>query len=516
MRPRRIRLSPATSASSPSAVSFTAPLVGALLAALIASVAFVVPASATGDSDLDSMPLTPVTAPVTAPATTAERAAFENATATMTDEPVLMPAAAPIITGTLVYTRIQDGVEVPVTTGDGTVRFWRQDAIDGLWYWIEDVTTFTGTGGFTSNSLIAGTYRIEFISFAEGFPRREYWNNAPLWIAAVEFPANDDVAASLGTISLEPNNLVFERIAGNDRFETSVAISESVIPAGGTAPVVYIVNGFGFADALSAGPAAARSGGVILLTAPTSIPAVVATELDRLNPAEIVVVGGTGVVSLAVEAQLADFVADPSDVRRVAGADRYATSRAVVDDAFGFSGVPVLFVATGAGFADALAAGPAAARAGGAVLLVNGSGATTDIATRTLITALGLPEVIIAGGTGSVSAGVATSLATHLGGSQFVTRFGGTDRFETAAIINEAIFGVEGTDFVYVANGLDFPDALSGGPLAAAFDAPLYLSTAACLDEDVFFDMYFLLAKEGYALGGTGVLSDRVLFGDLC
>jgi len=55
---------------------------------------------------------------------------------------------------------------------------------------------------------------------------------------------------------------------------------------------------------------------------------------DGLDPARIVIVGGTGVVSAAVESALAAFVPDPGLVRRIAGADRYATAAAIAADAF--------------------------------------------------------------------------------------------------------------------------------------------------------------------------------------
>ena len=60
-------------------------------------------------------------------------------------------------------------------------------------------------------------------------------------------------------------------------------------------------------------------------------------------------------------------------VERLAGVDRYATAAAVSTATF-TPGVPVVFLASGAGTTDALAAGAAAARARGPVLL---TGATT-------------------------------------------------------------------------------------------------------------------------------------------
>ncbi len=49
---------------------------------------------------------------------------------------------------------------------------------------------------------------------------------------------------------------------------------------------------------------AGLKGGPVLLVKSTSIPSVVATELTRLKPAKIVILGGTGVVLSAVQTSL--------------------------------------------------------------------------------------------------------------------------------------------------------------------------------------------------------------------
>ena len=83
---------------------------------------------------------------------------------------------------------------------------------------------------------------------------------------------------------------------GIDRYATAVAISAANHPAN-TAEVVYIATGRSFPDALAAAPIAGRRRGPVLLVAPTSLPASVASELRRLSPNQIVIVGGPGVVS---------------------------------------------------------------------------------------------------------------------------------------------------------------------------------------------------------------------------
>jgi putative cell wall-binding protein len=72
-------------------------------------------------------------------------------------------------------------------------------------------------------------------------------------------------------------------------------------------PVVFIATGTAFADALAGGPAADKLGGPILPIAPGGIPAPIRSELTRLQPGRIVILGGPGAVSQAIATELDSF-----------------------------------------------------------------------------------------------------------------------------------------------------------------------------------------------------------------
>ncbi|MGZ6338747.1 MAG: cell wall-binding repeat-containing protein, partial [Candidatus Limnocylindrales bacterium] len=120
-----------------------------------------------------------------------------------------------------------------------------------------------------------------------------------------------------------PAKVTIERVAGTDRYGTAVAISKRLLP-GGNAPVVYLASGTGFADAVAAGPIAVRDHGVVLLTPPDAMSPIVETELARLAPQRVVVVGGPSAVSNAVLARAGEIAGVTA--QRVAGADRFATA----------------------------------------------------------------------------------------------------------------------------------------------------------------------------------------------
>lgn len=181
--------------------------------------------------------------------------------------------------------------------------------------------------------------------------------------------------------------VVPERIAGPTRYDTAAAVSALFPPNPAAA---FVATGVNFPDALAGSAAAGVASSPMLLVAPGEVPPAVATELERLAPREIVVLGAGGVVSDAVAAQLGQV----APVRRIAGPDRFATAALIAADAF--PNAVGVTLATGNGFADALAAGPAAARAAGPVLLTPQS--CTAQPALEYLRARGWPGVVVVGG----------------------------------------------------------------------------------------------------------------------
>jgi hypothetical protein len=89
--------------------------------------------------------------------------------------------------------------------------------------------------------------------------------------------------------------------------------------------VVYVATGENFPDALGAAATAALGLGPVLLVQQNSVPGPTLAELNRLQPPEIVIVGGTAVISNGVKAQLEGLGWGPT-VTRIAGANRYDTA----------------------------------------------------------------------------------------------------------------------------------------------------------------------------------------------
>ena len=290
-------------------------------------------------------------------------------------------------------------------------------------------------------------------------------------------PAPSATTAPSATSAATATTPAVSRVAGADRYATSVAASRAAFPAGTHPSVVYLVSGTSPWESLSATPAAVRHDGGVLLTRADGIPSAVAAELDRLAPESIVVVGSTAALSDTVLAQARTHA---PDVRRVAGGSRYQTAQALVRNAFPAGSATTAWIATGRVWTDGLVAGAAAAAHRAPLLTVDGTATSLAASTVSLIRDLGLTSVTIVGGTGAVSRGIETQLDGLLGAAQ-VTRAGGGDRYAVAASVNRLAFPALAAGTAYVANGRDFVNGLAGAFLAGRRQRPLHLTEPFCV-----------------------------------
>jgi len=294
--------------------------------------------------------------------------------------------------------------------------------------------------------------------------------------------------------------LASSRVSGADRFATAAQLSRARSPQGVT--TAYVATGTAFADALAGGPAADASEGTVLLVTRDAVPSVTRAELVRLDPDEIVVLGGTGAVSDGVAAALADI----APVRRVSGANRYATAAAISADTF-LPLVETVYVATGESFPDALAGASAGALRDGPVLLVTRDAVPSE--TQAELQRLLPRSVVILGGTSAVSAAVEAQLRSSTVPPPTVTRVAGADRYATSVELSKALYA-DGADVAHIATGRTFPDALAGGPVAAEGGGPLLLVPGTCVPRSVTRELRRLGVDRVVLLGGSGAVSGAV------
>jgi putative cell wall-binding protein len=226
-------------------------------------------------------------------------------------------------------------------------------------------------------------------------------------------------------------------------------------------------------------------------------------DWDECGVADVIVVGGPGVVSHAVLTELRELV--PGSVRRVWGANRYETAAAISKFSIA-PGVSTAFIATGENSPDALAAGPAAGIADSPILLV----VQNSVPEETLgeLARLHPSRIVVVGGPAVVSDGVMTTLGGFTSGS--VIRVWGANRYATAAAVSAATFS-PGVGTVYVATGANFPDALAGGPAGAINDGPILLVRQNSVPKETAAELARLKPDRIVVLGGPAAVSDSVV-----
>lgn len=321
------------------------------------------------------------------------------------------------------------------------------------------------------------------------------------------------VATGLTTAAPRAEAVSTERLAGADRYETSVEVSRAA-PATTT---VFLANGQKFPDALAAGPVVAAEQGHLLLTRPNELLASVARRIAELAPTEIVVVGSEASVSAAVAAQASAI--SGAEVTRLGGANRVETSLALFDRLLESGPVESVWVASGHSFPDALVAASVAGRDRSAVILDHHgpSPAASEAWLDRVETYSAGRAVRIAGGEPSVSAADAAGLRER--GATEVTRYAGENRYATARAINDA-FATEWSDArMLLATGTNFPDALSGAVLSALRGYPLFLTPSTCNASIAAMLRAEAAERQVHrviGLGGPTTVSDRALRHGMC
>ncbi|MBN2839770.1 MAG: cell wall-binding repeat-containing protein [Coriobacteriia bacterium] len=181
--------------------------------------------------------------------------------------------------------------------------------------------------------------------------------------AAVGVGVENQLNAELGSTNVD-------RIDGENRYRTADAIALEVIGilGDGYEGMAFVATGGNFPDALAAAPLAAAQKWPLFLADPAAGLSA-QTVAAMADVTDALILGGTAVVSSAVEAQLEAQLSGTVD--RLDGPDRYATAVEVATYAVDEVGHTWdrAGITTGANFPDALAGGVLQGKAGSVMLL---------------------------------------------------------------------------------------------------------------------------------------------------
>ncbi|HEY3317896.1 MAG TPA: cell wall-binding repeat-containing protein [Coriobacteriia bacterium] len=355
--------------------------------------------------------------------------------------------------------------------------------IGHYYYFGENVVAVKGAGNYAFAATDVGFYLIDFSDAVNPYIATDFGE----WTMAIGgLDTRDNVvflaARDAGFYAVR---VPVVRTSGTTRYDTSVEMSKANWTS---ANYVVLATGANYADAACAAPLANERGGPLMLVHPLGISGGVLAEIQRLaegaggiGSMNVVIAGSAKVVPASVETALRGLGIPSGNIQRLAGADRYDTARMIAHEfkvAHG-SNPATAFVATGDNFPDALTVSGLAAYLESPVLLVKKTYAPP--ATQAAFDDLGHPALIAVGGESVVSAALYNSLGC-------VDRISGSTRYGTAKEI--AMYALEhgfGTGELIVTTGVNFPDALVSGVVAAKRTSPVLLANTELPDDTSWY-----------------------------
>jgi putative cell wall-binding protein len=323
-----------------------------------------------------------------------------------------------------------------------------------------------------------------------------YSNNTNAGTATAKIASGGATASRNFTIKgTASSDKSFKRYYGSSRYDTSLAAAGAVKENLGVDKFdnVIITSGENFADALS-GAYLAKLRNAPILGVNSATESRIQTYIDENLKADgtVYILGGTGAVSKKLENALAK---DGFTIKRLGGANRYETNLEILKECE-VNGADIL-VCSGTGYADSLSAS-----ASGRPIMLVANGFSKD--QQAYLDGISTGTMYIIGGTGAVNAATAKAAANY----GTTKRLGGATRYDTSVLVAEEFF-TGNCDNLVLAYGQNFPDGLSGGPLALTLDAPLILTQNNSTVSQKAADF---AAKKNVkfiaVLGGTALISD--------
>jgi putative cell wall-binding protein len=308
-----------------------------------------------------------------------------------------------------------------------------------------------------------------------------------------------------------PTGKSIERIYGANRYATAAGVSRKMYPTPTVVENVVIASGENWPDATVAAPLAGALKAPLLLTPKAYLPGETSSEIIRLNPKRIYIIGSTGAISSTVETAIKG--ARPAVIiERIAGVDRYQTSFAVANKIKSILGaIPdgTAFFVTGNNYPDALSVGSVAAYQKYPVILVGTTLPGTSLQT---INNLGIRRSIVIGGASVIPDSVKNALPGPI-------RIAGSNRYETSInFVEWSRVNLPGMSYSHlgIATGENFPDALVAGVFMATRKnittpapgflilSPYNMSTAV----SNYISSKKPYISHIYVFGGSSVISD--------
>ena len=290
-----------------------------------------------------------------------------------------------------------------------------------------------------------------------------------------------------------------QRLSGDNRYETSVEVSEKNFKSADT---VVLASGQNIADALVASSYADIEEAPILLTNKNSISDEVLDEIERLKADKVVIVGGQSSISSSVESRLKK---EDIKVTRIAGSDRFDTSDKLSQEVSRLSKKSSqAILVNGYKNIDALSVSSLATKEELPILL-NGRNAL-NMSVKNRLKQMNVNKVYIIGGNNSISSDVEKELKRM---QISVVRLSGKDRYETSA--NIAKYAYKDFDEAIIASGENPVDALAASTLTGKKEAPILLTNRNKIPKSIKKIIEDMDIGKITIVGGENSITDNVM-----
>lgn len=340
-----------------------------------------------------------------------------------------------------------------------------------------------------------------------------------------------------------------DRISGPNRVLTSVALSQSSFEE---AETVVLAPAQVYPEALLAAPLATLMEAPVLLAWDDQtddqdvLDDAVAEEIGRLGATNAVIVGRPERLDEALEEQLQEKAGmDAENIHRLSAPDRYALAEMIAEEILAYHGwdqqpadaerentslLPFPRAAAGdqphpvnpvlalgeheipdRGWPDALAASVLAARHVSPVLLTRVD--ELPPRTREVLQRDGIDAVRLIGGPAAISESIEQEIRDM---GHETTRYFGENRYQTSLAVADAVLeDGASSQRVFVATGLNYPDALAAGSVVAREGNALILAYGESTDTGLAVYDWLRQHAEGIervtAVGGTAAITTDVL-----
>ncbi|HBF4546040.1 TPA: N-acetylmuramoyl-L-alanine amidase [Clostridioides difficile] len=286
-------------------------------------------------------------------------------------------------------------------------------------------------------------------------------------------------------------------LTGSDRYETAVKISKEGWKNG--SDKVVIINGDVSIDGIISTPLATTYNAPILLVEKNNVPDNVKSELKRLNPKDVIIIGDENAISKTTANQIKSTV--NASQTRLNGSNIYETSLLIAKEIDKNHDVEKVYITNAnGGEVDALTIAAKAGQDKQPIILTDKDSITDN--TYKWLKSEDLQNAYFIGGPQMISTNVINKVNGITKDSVTNNRVYGEDRHETNANVIKKFYTDDELEAVLVAKSDVLVDALAAGPLAANLKSPILITPKTYVSAYHKENLEAKSANKVYKIGG--------------